>query len=170
MNYHGKEILQTPTCETLNSCIDLIRSHQQCILWSPPLEIEPTTTECRNWNSTTGSTVYITHERCQNNQSWWNARSLNLMCLEGTCSLQRTRSPPGLRLPKSVLWIHKALTSWLVNLAVLMCDMHRLPSGRVLASTFCGGWLDLQWWISRYTLLMRPNMVETADQCAVCRM
>ena len=31
----------------LVSCFDLIRSHQQCILWSPPLEIEPATTDCR---------------------------------------------------------------------------------------------------------------------------
>ena len=32
-----------------------------------------------------------------------NAQPFNLMCLEGTYSLQRTRPPPGLRLPKSVL-------------------------------------------------------------------
>ena len=30
---------------TMDSCFDLIRSHQQCILWSPPLEIEPVTTD-----------------------------------------------------------------------------------------------------------------------------
>ena len=41
-----------------------------------------------------------------------NARRLNLMCLEGTYSLQRTRSTPGLRLLQSVLWIHITLTSW----------------------------------------------------------
>ena len=40
------------TYRTLNSCFDLIGSHQQCILWSPPLEIKPTTAECRSWNST----------------------------------------------------------------------------------------------------------------------
>ena len=33
--------------ETLNSCFDPIRSHQQCILSFPHLEIEPVTTECR---------------------------------------------------------------------------------------------------------------------------
>ena len=33
--------------ETLDSYFDLIRSHQQCIPWSPPLEIEPATTDCR---------------------------------------------------------------------------------------------------------------------------
>ena len=40
-----------------------------------------------------------------------NVRPLNLMCLEGTYSLQRTLPPPELRLPKSVLWIHITLTS-----------------------------------------------------------
>ena len=35
------------TSATLYSCFDLIWSHQQCILWSPPLEIEPATTECK---------------------------------------------------------------------------------------------------------------------------
>ena len=29
-----------------NSCTDLIRSHQQCIPSSPPLDIEPATTDC----------------------------------------------------------------------------------------------------------------------------
>ena len=33
--------------KTLDSCFDLIRSHQLCITYSPTLEIEPTTTECR---------------------------------------------------------------------------------------------------------------------------
>ena len=33
--------------ETLDSCFNLIRSHQQCIPWSPPLEIEAATTDCR---------------------------------------------------------------------------------------------------------------------------
>ena len=33
--------------ETLDTCFHCIRSHQQYILWSPPLEIEPATTDCR---------------------------------------------------------------------------------------------------------------------------
>ena len=33
--------------ETLDSCFDLIRFHQQDIQWSPPLKIEPATTDCR---------------------------------------------------------------------------------------------------------------------------
>ena len=36
--------------ETLDNCFDLIRSHQQCIPWSLPLEIEPATTDCRAEN------------------------------------------------------------------------------------------------------------------------
>ena len=33
--------------EILDSCFDLIRSSQLCIPWSPQLEIEPATTDCR---------------------------------------------------------------------------------------------------------------------------
>ena len=44
-----------------------------------------------------------------------NVRSLNLMCLEGMLSLQRTRSPLGLHLPKSVLCIHIILISGAEN-------------------------------------------------------
>ena len=40
------------TYGTLNSCFDLIGSHQHCIPISPPLEIEPATPECRNRTST----------------------------------------------------------------------------------------------------------------------
>ena len=50
-----------------------------------------------------------------------------------------------------------------------MCDMDQWPSGRVSASAFCSCWFDLQWWRSRYALLMRLNKVETAVQCSVCR-
>ena len=38
----------TQHTETLDdSCFDLIRSHQQCISWSPLLKIKPATIECR---------------------------------------------------------------------------------------------------------------------------
>ena len=33
--------------ETLDSCFDFIRSHQQCITWSPPLQIEPASKNSR---------------------------------------------------------------------------------------------------------------------------
>ena len=49
LNYHDQKIWQTLTWhrETLDCCFDLIRSHQQCIPWSPPLEIKPVTIDCR---------------------------------------------------------------------------------------------------------------------------
>ena len=49
-----------------------------------------------------------------------NAWPLNLMCLEGMCSQQRTRSPPVLRLPKLVLWIHIMLNSWAGNKIIFL--------------------------------------------------
>ena len=42
--------------ETLDGCFDLIKSHQQCIPWSPPLEIKPATTECR------AETLQLSHQ------------------------------------------------------------------------------------------------------------
>ena len=57
-----------------------------------------------------------------------NARPLDLMCLEGTYSLQRTRSPPGLRLPKSVLWIHITFSSWAGGGRVLCRDIEHPDS------------------------------------------
>ena len=42
--------------ETLDCCFNLIRSHQQCIPWFPPLEIEPATTECR------AKTLLLSHQ------------------------------------------------------------------------------------------------------------
>ena len=65
----------------VDSCFDLIRSHQQCTPWSPPLEIEPTTTVYRSWNSTTRLLVHATYKRCRINKSWQIARPLDLMCL-----------------------------------------------------------------------------------------
>ena len=42
--------------ETLDSCFNLIRSHQQCIPWSPPLEIKPATTDC------SAETLQLSHQ------------------------------------------------------------------------------------------------------------
>ena len=59
---------------------------------------------------------------------------------------------------------------WLVNSASITCGMNRWHSGRVSDPAYCGCWFDLQWWRSRYTLLMRPNKVKIAVQCPVCHM
>ena len=53
----------------------------------------------------------------------------------------------------------------LVDLASLVCDMNWWLSFGVSALQ-CGRWFDLQWWRLQYTLLMRPNKVETAVQCS----
>ena len=45
--------------ETLDNCFDLIRSHQLCIMRSPPLGIELATTDCRCRNSKTESGIHI---------------------------------------------------------------------------------------------------------------
>ena len=47
--------------EALDRCFNLIRSHQQCIQWFPPLDIEPATTECR----TESLTLTINSHRTQ---------------------------------------------------------------------------------------------------------
>ena len=114
-----------------------------------------------------------------------NASPLDLMCLEGTYSLQRTRPPPGLRLSKSVLWIHITLISWAGNRIILylngwinvILELSSLENPantymwhRVSTSAYYGCWFDLQLWRSRCAQLMRPNKVETAVQCSVCHM
>ena len=51
------------TYGTLNSCFDLIGSHQQFIPHSSPLEIEPATLESRNRTSTDGPPIHVTHNQ-----------------------------------------------------------------------------------------------------------
>ena len=57
------------TYGALNSCFDLIWSHQQCTPLSPTLVIEPSITVCRSRNSTTGPLVQATYKRCRINKS-----------------------------------------------------------------------------------------------------
>ena len=101
------------TYGTLNSCFDLIGSHQQCIPWSPPLEIEPTITECRGRNSTPGPSAQATHKRCHVGNAWpLNLMSWRYVFLKYGVTLQTTRSPLRPRLPKSALCNPINLTSW----------------------------------------------------------
>ena len=87
--------------EILDSCFDLIRSHQQCIPWFPSMEIEPATTELKphDW----ANSPYRTQVR-PNQQVMVIARptSLNLSCKLQPYSLQGTWSPPRPRLPKKI--------------------------------------------------------------------
>ena len=83
--------------EPLDCCFDLIRSHQQCILWYQPLEIDPVTTEARLYNWT------ILHTSDAKTLVMGLAWPINLneSCKLHPYSLERTRSPPGPRLPNS---------------------------------------------------------------------
>ena len=100
------------TYGTLNSCFDLIGSHQQWTPWSPPQYAEAETLLLGH--------RFMPHISDAELTSYGdNARPLDLMRLEGTYSLRRTRPSPGLRLPKSVLWIHITLTSWAGNRIIL---------------------------------------------------
>ena len=95
----------------LNSCFDLIRSHQQCIQWSPSLEFEPVTTECRaenlslsHWSTSLTSHPKLTsHGKC--------ATTLPHV----SCSYihrPRTQSFPELCLQKLEIHICIIITSW----------------------------------------------------------
>ena len=148
---------------TLNCCFDLIGSHQQCIPWTPPLEIEPATTETQTLSLGYQFMPHISDAKSTSHgciRPIWEDSALN-----GAVSSVR----------KNVLSRHirscgRAFLPWLVDSASLMCGMDWWPSDRVLVSVFCSCWCDLQWWRSRYTLLMRPNKVETAVRCSVCHM
>ena len=78
--------------ETLNSCFDLIRSLQQCISWSPPLEIKPSTTEYR------AETLPLSHQPILHTSdakltSHGNCSQLTWMCLTSyICTLYRGHS------------------------------------------------------------------------------
>ena len=100
------------TYKTLDSCFKLIRSHQQCIPWSLPLEIEPAATAetlilSHRSTSHKGDAKLTSHGKCATTELDVSWRYIS--------SLQRTRSSPGPRLPKSVLRIHTGLTSWAGN-------------------------------------------------------
>ena len=48
---------------------------------------------------------------------------------------------------------------------IFLCAMWIDGSVVEFGSVFCVRWFELQWRRSLYTLLMRPNNVETAVQC-----
>ena len=119
----------------MDCCFNLIRFHQQCILWSPPLEIEPATTECRAKTlpmsylptSHTSDAKLTSHSKCMAN---WP---------DGSCSYIWTLTEDMVQ--------HGPVAQW-----------------SSFSSAFCGHWFNLQWGRSWYTLLMRPNKFKTAVQ------
>ena len=87
--------------ETLDSCFNLIRSYQQYIPWSPPLEIEPVTTDCRA-KTLQLNNQFISHMPNQLVTVIAQPINLNVSRKLHLYSLQRTRSPPGPCLPKRI--------------------------------------------------------------------
>ena len=87
--------------ETLDSCFNLIRSHQQDTPCSLPLEIEPATTEPKlyHWPISLPLTQVM-----PNQLGMVTARSINLnvSCKLHLHSWQRTRSPPGSLIPRRI--------------------------------------------------------------------
>ena len=79
----------TQHMETPDSCFNLTRSHQQCIPWSPLLEIEPATTDC--WAETlqlsqqsishTSDTKLTSHGNCASNSQFLYLKKKNIQLL-----------------------------------------------------------------------------------------
>ena len=86
--------------ETLDSGFDLIRSHQECIPWSPPLDIEPATTDGRAETLQLSQSPYRTQWRKLTSHRIWEANWHDRVIQVTSVLLQRIRSPPGPRLPK----------------------------------------------------------------------
>ena len=99
--------------ETLDNCFDLIRFHQQCIQWSPLLEIKPVTTDCR------AETLQLSHQF----MSWENmALEVTMFSVKSTDVTFKTHSGLlAVQLPQ------------VVNLASLLCDVDCWLSCRVSA-------------------------------------
>ena len=92
--------------ETLDSCFDLIRSHQQCITWSPPLEIEPATTDSRaeipqlshQFISHTSDPKLTSHGNCSGQLTWMRLASYIRTLYKGHGHLQGHVFPRGLEI------------------------------------------------------------------------
>ena len=122
--------------ETMDNCSDLIRAHQQYTPWSPPLEIEPTTTEPKLYHWV----ISPHHTQVMPNQLLVviaQTINLNVSCKLLAYSLQRTRSPPRPRLPKRIGNTHSH--NW-YNLKGKDIDIHFsfLSRGIIL-------WIELRW-------------------------
>ena len=143
----------------LNSCFDLLGSHQQCTPYG--------------FSSHENSSITLISP-FKYHIILFPAYEVNAMWIYNTDL--GSGSPGG---DRALFWEYapsshirssgRVLSPWLVNSASLICDMNWWPSGRVSASAYCGCWSDLQWWRSRCVLLMRPKKVETAVQCSAWR-
>ena len=90
--------------ETLDCYFDLIRSHQQCIPWSPPLEIELATINYRAETLQLSQLIISPTRDAKWRQITNHAQPINLNVSYKLhpYTLQRTRSSSGPRLPKRI--------------------------------------------------------------------
>ena len=106
--------------ETLDSCFNLIRSHQKHLPISPSLEIKPATIETKLYQWATNSLrTEVTSNHLAMVIAW--PINLNVSCKLHPYSLQRIRSPPRPRLPRRIRNTHprnynlKVIIIWCVN-------------------------------------------------------
>ena len=132
MTRKSGEHLFTAHTETLDCLFDLIRSHQRFISWSPSLEIEPATTDCR------AETLQLSISPCRTqvtpNQLVMviaQPINLNVSFKLHLYSLQGTRSPPGPRLLSRIGNTHPINY---YNLKDKDIDLHFFKKWRALTS------------------------------------
>ena len=108
---------------------------------------------------------------------------LTLITYNGWCAIKPNQTKPCRRTAVSPGWVTvssgkntdltckthlgylAAQLPSLVDLASLVCDMNWWLSCS-FGTAICGRWFSLQWWRLLYSLLMRPNKVETFVQCS----
>ena len=86
--------------ETPDSCFDLIRSHQQCYTVISPTGDRTSDHRMHSRNSTTEPSAQVTSNQLVRVIA--RLINLNVSCKLHPYSLQRTRSPPGPRLPRRI--------------------------------------------------------------------
>ena len=139
--------------ETLDSCFDLMRFYQQSIPWPSPLDC---------WLSCRVSALQSMVAKFQIfSQSFKYCKAY-----EGTTILVYIFlfSSRGI-----ILWIELSrpenpanIDAWHTETLDSYFNFIRSHQQYITYSPICGRWFDLQSWRSQYTLLMRPNKVETA--------
>ena len=103
----GKNVRHTEPCSAVSTLLCLISSaHRNLHHWRSNQQSQQAKAE----TLPLGHRLMSRISNAELTSHGENARQLDLTCLEGTYSLQRTRPPSGLRLPKSELWILTTLS------------------------------------------------------------
>ena len=152
MNYHDQKLLQTLTHDirkhwtAVSTLFGLISSvYRDLPHWRSNQQ-----PQSRNTTPDHQSTLHSSDAKLVMVTAW--LINLNVSCKLHSYFLQKTLSPPGPRLPRRIGNTHTRN----------YYDLKGKDAVEELYYEFCSRWFDLQWGRSRYTLLMRPNKVETA--------